>query len=137
MSLRTDAWQHYNCCTITCIMVSTAWFVTHHGSSMFLQHLGTSEQVGELMSAVAKPIYIARWAKRKFIVDSTVFHILLVCFILKMSRQSCVNHPYNLCYICGKYTPCNQRKNLTKRVTVAYKYYFECKFGDQDKSWAL
>lgn len=25
-----------------------------------------------------------------------------------MSRWSCVSHPDNLCYICAKYTPCNQ-----------------------------
>jgi hypothetical protein len=53
-----------------------------------------------------------------------------------MNRRGCVNHPDNFCYVCGKYTTCDQRKNLTKRVTIAYKYYFGCIIGDQDKSWA-
>ena len=53
-----------------------------------------------------------------------------------MNRRGCVNHPDNFCYVCGKYTLCDQRKNLTKTVTIAYKYYFGCQIGDQDKSWA-
>jgi len=47
-----------------------------------------------------------------------------------------VNHPYNFCYICGKYTSHSQHKNITKRVKAAFKYYFERKVGDQNKSWA-
>ncbi|CAN2391775.1 hypothetical protein PRIEUP_LOCUS1815 [Pristimantis euphronides] len=30
----------------------------------------------------------------------------------------------------------DQRKNLTKRVCLAYKYSFDCQVGDQDKTWA-
>ena len=53
-----------------------------------------------------------------------------------MERRSCVNHPDNFCYICGKYTPKDQQKNLSSKVKTGYKYYFGCKVGDQDKSWA-
>lgn len=30
---------------------------------------------------------------------------------------------------------CDWRMNMTKIVTLEYKYYFTCKVGDQDKSW--
>lgn len=53
-----------------------------------------------------------------------------------MSRRGCVNHPDNFCYICGQFTPSDQRRNLTKKVNFAYKCYFGCKVGDQEKSWA-
>lgn len=53
-----------------------------------------------------------------------------------MERRKCVNEPDNFCYVCGKYTTTDQRKKLTKRVQLAYKYYFDCQVGDQDKSWA-
>ena len=35
-----------------------------------------------------------------------------------------------------KYTTSDQRKNMTKRLRVAYKHYFGCEIGDQTKSWA-
>ena len=52
------------------------------------------------------------------------------------SRRSCLNHPDNFCYICGKYTPPAHRKKLAKTVKIAYKRYFGCPVGDQDKTWA-
>ena len=52
-----------------------------------------------------------------------------------MSRRNCTNHLDSFCYICGKYTPTIQRKNLTKSVKTAYKHYFKCQVGDQDKNW--
>ena len=53
-----------------------------------------------------------------------------------MNRRSCLNHPDWFCYVCGKFTPTSQKKNLTKSVKVAYKHCFGCKLGDQDKAWA-
>lgn len=53
-----------------------------------------------------------------------------------MDRRSCLNSSDCFCYICGKYTPTDQRKNITHRVRVAYQHYFGCKIGDQDKRWA-
>ena len=53
-----------------------------------------------------------------------------------MNRRTCVNHPDNFCYVCGKFTPSDQRKNITSKMKTAYWYYFGCKVGDQDKSWA-
>ena len=53
-----------------------------------------------------------------------------------MSRRNCTSHPDSFCYICGKYTPTIQQKNLTKSVKTAYKHYFKCQVGDQDKNWA-
>ena len=52
------------------------------------------------------------------------------------SRRSSVNHPDSFCYICGKFTPKSRRLNITSKVTITYKHYFECQVGDQDKSWA-
>ena len=49
------------------------------------------------------------------------------------SRSFCINHPDSFGYICGKFTPKSQQLKTTKKVTVAYKYYFGCKVGDQDK----
>jgi hypothetical protein len=53
-----------------------------------------------------------------------------------MDRRCCLNSSDCFCYICGKYTPSDQRKNITRRVRVAYQHYFGCKIGDQDKRWA-
>ncbi|XP_075185891.1 olfactory receptor 2AP1-like [Anomaloglossus baeobatrachus] len=53
-----------------------------------------------------------------------------------MNRRKCLNDPDNFCYVCGKFITFDQRKNLTRRVRVAYKYYFDCQVGDQDKNWA-
>ena len=52
------------------------------------------------------------------------------------SRRPCVNHPDSFCYICGKFTPKSQTLNITSKVAIAYKHYFGCQVGDQDKSWA-
>ena len=53
-----------------------------------------------------------------------------------MSRRVCINHPDSFCYVCGKFTPKDQRNKLTKQLKNAYKLYFGCKVGDQDKLWA-
>ena len=52
------------------------------------------------------------------------------------SRRCCTNHPDNFCYICGQYTPPAHRMTLSHRVKFAYKHYFGCQVGGQDKNWA-
>ena len=66
------------------------------------------------------------------------FFLIGTTWLFKMTsnRRVCVNRPDNFCYICGQYTPKQQCKNITKSIQLAYKYYFDCKLGDQDKEWA-
>lgn len=52
-----------------------------------------------------------------------------------MSRK-CVNNSNSFCYICGEFTLKSQRKSMTALVMEAYKLYFGCAVGDQDKNWA-
>ena len=52
------------------------------------------------------------------------------------SHRSCINHPCSFCYIDEKFTPKSQKLKITKKVTVANKYYFGCKVREQDKLWA-
>lgn len=52
-----------------------------------------------------------------------------------MSRI-CKNSPDHFCYICGEFTFSKHRKSLTPLIRKAYELYFDCKVGDQDKSWA-
>src|SRR5215469_8788343 len=53
-----------------------------------------------------------------------------------MSRRTCINDPDNFCYVCGQYTLKKQRRNINSQVRKAYKLYFGCELGDQDKKWA-
>ena len=48
----------------------------------------------------------------------------------------CKNSPNSFCYICGKYTPSTYCQKISSKVNTAYKYYFNCTVGDQDKLWA-
>ena len=43
----------------------------------------------------------------------------------------------SFCYVCGDFTTVAQRRTITSRLRTAYFHYFDCKIGDQDKSWAL
>ena len=52
------------------------------------------------------------------------------------NRRKCKNNPNSFCYICGKYTPSTHRRNISSKVKIAYKCYFGCAVGDQDKLWA-
>jgi hypothetical protein len=52
-----------------------------------------------------------------------------------MSRN-CVHSADKFCYTCGEVTFARQRKAVTAIVKKAYRLYFWCKIGDQDKSWA-
>lgn len=52
------------------------------------------------------------------------------------TRRKCKNDPNNFCYVCGKYTLPVHRRNIAHKMKIAYKHYFGCKVGDQDKTWA-
>ena len=52
------------------------------------------------------------------------------------NRRKCKNNPNSFCYICGKYTPSTHRRNISSKVKIAYKCYFGCAVGDQNKLWA-
>ena len=73
-----------------------------------------------------------------FIFLLCAFFLIGTTWLFKMTsnRRVCVNRPDNFCYICGQYTPKQQCKNITKSIQLAYKYYFDCKLGDQGKEWA-
>jgi hypothetical protein len=53
-----------------------------------------------------------------------------------MSRQGCINNPDKFCFICGKFVPMKQRRNVTAFVKKACHAYFGTKLGDQEKIWA-
>ena len=53
-----------------------------------------------------------------------------------MDRRRCLNDPDNFCYICGQFTAKIQRRKFNDNVKKAYKLYFGCEVGDQDKNWA-
>ncbi|ESN97698.1 hypothetical protein HELRODRAFT_177753 [Helobdella robusta] len=55
---------------------------------------------------------------------------------MKKSNRSCLNEPDNFCYICGQFTPRDQRKNLSNRIKIAYYHYFGVKVADQERTWA-
>ena len=55
---------------------------------------------------------------------------------MKKQRRSCKNPPNIFCYICGEFTPKSQRCQITNLVKTAYKFYFNCGLGDQDRAWA-
>lgn len=50
--------------------------------------------------------------------------------------RECKNHPDSFCYVCGEFTLKAQRKPLSPLLKTAYKFYFDCQVGDQDKNWA-
>jgi len=60
----------------------------------------------------------------------------LVTMMLLTPKRGCVNHPGNFCYVCGKYAPLTHHAKLNSRIQYAYKHYFACQVGDQDKKWA-
>ena len=51
--------------------------------------------------------------------------------------RGCLNQASSFCYMCGKFTTVAQRRTITSPLRTAYFHYFDCKIGDQDKSWAL
>jgi len=50
--------------------------------------------------------------------------------------QPCVNSADRFCYVCGEVTLASQRCSITPLIKKAYRLYFGCKLGDQDKKWA-
>ena len=52
------------------------------------------------------------------------------------SKRRYINHPDNLCSICGEYTPPTHRAKLSSRIKLAHAHYFGYKVGDEAKEWA-
>lgn len=50
--------------------------------------------------------------------------------------RECKNHPDSFCYVCGEVTLKTQQKPLSPLLKTAYKFYFDCQVGEQDKDWA-
>jgi len=50
--------------------------------------------------------------------------------------RKCLIHHDTFCAVCGEMTLKSQSRNFTSLVKKYYELYFECKVGDQDKSWA-
>ena len=50
--------------------------------------------------------------------------------------RECLNKANSFCYVCGDFTTVAQRRTITSLLRTAYFHYFDCKIGDQDKSWA-
>ena len=73
-----------------------------------------------------------------FVFLMCTFFLMGTTWLFKMTsnRRIFMNHPDNFPYICGQYTPKQQCRNITKSIQFAYKYYFDCNLGDQDKEWA-
>ena len=51
-------------------------------------------------------------------------------------RRKCKTNLHSFCCVCGKYTLPAHRQNIAHTMKTAYKYYFGCKVGDQNKKWA-
>ena len=49
--------------------------------------------------------------------------------------RGCLNKANSFCYVCGDFTTVAQRRTITLLLRTAYFHYFDCKIGDQDKSW--
>ena len=55
----------------------------------------------------------------------------------RMSKcQGCLNKTNSFCYVYGDFTTVAQRRTITSLFRTAYFHNFDCKIGDQDKSWA-
>ena len=50
--------------------------------------------------------------------------------------RGCLNKANSFCYVCGDFTKVSQRRTINSLLRTAYFHYFDCKIGDQDKSWA-
>ena len=50
--------------------------------------------------------------------------------------RGCLNKANSFCYVCGDFTTVAQRRTITSLLRTAYFHYFDCKIGDQNKSWA-
>ena len=50
--------------------------------------------------------------------------------------RGCLNKANSFCYVCGVFTTDAQRRTITSLLRTAYFHYFDCKIGDQGKSWS-
>ena len=50
--------------------------------------------------------------------------------------RGCLNKANSFCYACGDFTTVAQRRTITSLLRTTYFHYFDCKVGDQNKSWA-
>ena len=48
----------------------------------------------------------------------------------------CLNKTSSFCYVCGDFATVAQRRTIISLPRTTYVHYFDCKIGDQDKSWA-
>ena len=55
---------------------------------------------------------------------------------LTMSARQCKTNPNKFCYIRGELTFAKEKHSITSHIKKMYMAYFDCYFGDQDKSWA-
>lgn len=71
-----------------------------------------------------------------FLIACTLLCIASFQFLSSNMSRKCLNSSDSFCYICGEYTLKSSRATMTPLVKKAYKLYFGCKIGDQDKTWA-
>ena len=48
----------------------------------------------------------------------------------------CLNKANSFCYVFGGFTTVAQRRTIISRLRTANFHYFDCKIGDNDKSWS-
>ena len=56
--------------------------------------------------------------------------------ILTVIARQCKTNPNKFCYIRGELTFAKEKHSITSHIKKMYMSYFDCYFGDQDKSWA-
>lgn len=66
--------------------------------------------------------------------NDTIFQSLHVTRDFSMTRH-CKNSPNLFCYVCGKFTPKPQRRNITPLLKDAYQEYFQRPMTNLDKGW--
>ena len=78
----------------------------------------------------------------RFTITFSNAHLVLLCYIFKFSngfkhfKMSRMPQQANsFCYVCGDFTTVAQHRTITSLLITAYFHYFDCKIGDQDKSW--
>ena len=57
--------------------------------------------------------------------------------MLSTPKRGCANHSDKFCYFGGEYTPRAHRVKLNSKIRYAYKHYFACQVGNEDKKWAI
>ena len=49
-------------------------------------------------------------------------------------RRKCLNYPDRFCFVCGKSSSKEHKRNITHDIKKMYMIYFGCPLGDQDKT---